>query len=304
MKKLVLLLVVLLIFISKGSSQISITTDGSLPHGSAMLDLKATDKGFLPPRMTSSQMNAITSPAEGLTIYNTTLRTLCWFDGSSWVCILQDGKSCGSINYGGKTYETVILGYQCWMKQNLNIGNRIDDISEQTNNAVIEKYCYGNVESNCDVFGGLYQWNEMMNWTASSNSNPSGIQGICPPGWHLPSDNEWCQLVTYIDQTINCSSTGWTGTDAGGKMKEPGITHWATPNTGATNSSHFTAFAGGLHVPGGGFNSLFSGAIFWSATEISSSNAWYLHLHTSSTQVYHNNDNQKLFGFSCRCLKD
>jgi uncharacterized protein (TIGR02145 family) len=276
----------------------------SSPVASAAVEINSSTTGFLPPRMTTTQMNAISSPAEGLTIYNTTLKTLCWYNGNSWTYVPQDGKSCGTINYEGKTYETVIIGFQCWIKQNLNIGNRIDDTAEQTDNTIIEKYCYDNIEANCNVYGGLYQWNEMMNWTTSSNSNPSQRQGICPSGWHLPSDVEWCQLETYLDPTMNCSATGWVGTDVGGKLKESGTSHWAGPNSGASDISNFSALPGGYRGPGGGFNTLIVSAVFWTTAENSSTNSWYRHLHSSSAQVYRNNDNPKSFGFSCRCVKD
>jgi uncharacterized protein (TIGR02145 family) len=131
------------------------------------------------------------------------------------------------------------------MAQNLNVGTRINGSVNQTNNGSIEKYCYNDLESNCDIYGGMYHWNEFMNYTSSSNSNPSGRQGICPSGWHVPSDAEWCQLELYLDATVVCEATELRGTDAGGQMKEAGTAHWASPNTGATNSSGFTALPGG-----------------------------------------------------------
>ena len=87
------------------------------------------------------------------------------------------------------------------MKQNLNIGTRIDGSQDQTNNLVIEKYCYNNDEANCNVYGGLYQWNELMNYAPSSDANPSSCPGICPTGWHFPSDAEWCMVTQYLDPT-------------------------------------------------------------------------------------------------------
>ena len=72
-----------------------------------------------------------------------------------------------SILYGGQTYSIVSIGTQCWMAENLNVGTRIDDPANQTNNSTLEKYCYDNLESNCDVYGGLYQWNEMMQYVTT-----------------------------------------------------------------------------------------------------------------------------------------
>jgi uncharacterized protein (TIGR02145 family) len=262
------------------------------PSGSAMVDISSTSKGFLPPRMTSVQMNLIASPVEGLTIYNTTIKSLCWFDGTNWTHN-SDGKSCGTLVYEGKSYATFVIGFQCWMAQNLNVGTRINGTVNQTSNGTIEKYCYNDDEANCNVYGGLYQWDEYMNYTASGSSNPSGSQGICPTGWHVPSDAEWSALTTLLGgESV-----------AGGKVKEVGTTHWLSPNTGATNSSGFTALPGALRYTGGGFDALAGYAYFWSSTEGSSANAWSRSLYFNSAQVS-GDDLNKTYGFSGRCSKD
>ena len=69
------------------------------------------------------------------------------------------------------------------MAQNLNVGTKISGSSEQINNGIIEKYCYYNDENNCNVYGALYQWDEAMRY-----STTEGVKGICPSGWHLPTD--------------------------------------------------------------------------------------------------------------------
>jgi uncharacterized protein (TIGR02145 family) len=142
-----------------------------------------------------------------------------------------------------------------------------------------------------------------MNYTTSSNSIPSGRQGICPTGWHIPSDAEWCQMELYLDATINCSATGYRGTDAGGKLKETGTTHWTSPNTGATNSSGFTAFPGGFRNTDGSFPGLAEDGNTWSSTENSSSNGWFRNLGYEYSSVYRDNY-LKTYGFSGRCVKD
>ena len=98
-----------------------------------------------------------------------------------------------SVTHMGQTYGTILIGTQCWFKENLNVGNKINYTINQTNNAIVEKYCYDNLESKCDVYGGLYQWNEMMQY-----SNTPGIQGICPFGWHLPTNQEWTILSNNL----------------------------------------------------------------------------------------------------------
>jgi uncharacterized protein (TIGR02145 family) len=199
----------------------------------------------------------------------------------------------------GQVYSTVQIGTQCWMAKNMNVGTMIMGVNNQTNNGIIEKHCYENSAVKCDVYGGLYQWNEMMQYVTTP-----GVMGICPPtgGWHLPTDEEWCTLEQYIDPAINCSLTGWRGVDGGGKLKEAGTTHWASPNTGATNSSGFTALPGGRHGTDGNFYNETYYAYFWSSSE-SGSNAWGRSLYYNFATInrsYFSKD----YGYSVRCLKD
>ncbi|MEI7725514.1 MAG: FISUMP domain-containing protein [Bacteroidota bacterium] len=285
-------------------SQIAVSNDGSQPDNSAMLEVKSTDRGLLLPRMTNTQMNAIPSPAAGLMVFNTTLNLLYWFNGTSWdMGGNRDGKSCGTVTYGGKTYNSVIIGVQCWMTENLNIGTAIPGSQNQADNGVIEKYCAYDNQPNCDTYGGVYQWSEMMNYTGSSTSNPSGRQGICPSGWHVPSDAEFCQVESYLDATVLCGSTGWRGTDGGGKMKETGNGYWTIPNAGATNASGFKALPGGDRGSSGSFYDLRYYAYFWSATGTKTGNAWYRAMSFDNAQVDRHALSEN-YGFSIRCCKD
>ncbi len=117
--------------------------------------------------------------------------------------------SCGDTlndTRDGQNYNTVQIGDQCWMAENLNVGTMIDGSDDQTQQTpeVIEKYCYDNNTANCDTYGGLYQWNEMMHYTTQE-----GAQGICPAGWHVPTDGEWCTLTQVVDATVNCNMSGY-----------------------------------------------------------------------------------------------
>jgi len=97
----------------------------------------------------------------------------------------------------GKKYPTVQIGNQCWLAANLNAGTMVMALANanvQINNSVIEKFCYDNDSLNCDTLGGLYQWDEMMDYTSTQ-----GIQGICPDSWHLPSVSEWDTLFAQFD---------------------------------------------------------------------------------------------------------
>ena len=207
-----------------------------------------------------------------------------------WIC----GKPIP--DFEGNLYNTILIGAQCWMEENLNIGTMISGSTPQTGNGIIEKYCYADDVANCSVYGGLYQWGEMMQYS-------TGTQGICPDGWHLPDGNDWCTLEQYVDSTINCSSAGWRGIDGGGKLKETGTTHWASPNTGATNSSGFTGLPGGYRTLNGTFIGITGLGNWWSTDGASSVNAWYRGLGFNLATVFSANDD-KSYGFSVRCVKD
>jgi uncharacterized protein (TIGR02145 family) len=194
-----------------------------------------------------------------------------------------------TLEYEGTTYNTIQIGTQCWLKENLNIGIRINGSQDQIDNGVIEKYCYNNLESNCDTYGGLYLWNEMMNY-----STTPGIMGICPVGWHIPTNNEWDILMNYLGgQSVS-----------GGPMKESGTTHWASPNTGATNSSGFTALPGGTwDWDDQMFYSLSQYGLFSSSTQTASTSAYYRYL-AYFTAIHGISDATKHAGRSVRCIKD
>ncbi len=289
-----------------GTGQVGIGT--STPESSALLEINSTEKGFLPPRMTTAQMNAIVSPAEGLTIYNTDKEGLCYYNSTQWKCM--DDQSLSNLLFiCGKTYldtetgysfSTVKIGSQCWMAENLNVGTRINGSQDQTNNNTIEKYCYNDSTTNCDTYGGLYQWDEMMQYVTTA-----GAKGICPNGWHLPTDNEWKTMEMYLGMSqAQADATGWRGTDEGGKLKETGTTHWHSPNTGATNSSGFTGLPGGYRGNDGSFYDLGTLGGWWSSTEGSGTNAWIRRLRYEYNKVYRYNYYKAAVGRSVRCLKD
>jgi uncharacterized protein (TIGR02145 family) len=292
MKTTIISLITIIVFAMQLQAQVAVNTDGTQPDNSAMLDVKSTSKGFIPPRMTKSQRDAISAAVKGLVIFNTTSATLNIYNGTYWANL--DGSPsdlwrCGqpfTDDRDGKTYNTVLINSQCWFAQNLNVGTRIDFSMTQTDNGVIEKYCNNNDETICDIYGGLYQWDELMQFVTIS-----GARGLCPTGWHIPAEAEWTTLTTFLGGSI----------EAGGKLKETGITHWAEPNTGATNSACFTAFGGGSgsHFGYGGVKHY---AYFWSSTE-SSPNAWEITLGYNFNHILTDNKD-KIAGYSCRCLHD
>ncbi|MBI9038755.1 MAG: right-handed parallel beta-helix repeat-containing protein [Bacteroidales bacterium] len=187
-----------------------------------------------------------------------------------------------------QTYETVQIGNQCWMAENLNIGTMINGSEEMTDNGVIEKYCYDNDPANCDEYGGLYQWNEMMEYTTNQS-----VQGVCPNGWHLPTEEELTDLTDFLGgESV-----------AGGKMKETGTTHWNSPNTAATNESGFTALPGSFRRADSSFIDLCYFGLFWSSSDVDINLAWYRLLsYKDGDFPYGYYD--KSYGFSSRCLQD
>ncbi|BDS13109.1 FISUMP domain-containing protein [Aureispira anguillae] len=182
-------------------------------------------------------------------------------------------------------YAVVQLGNQYWMAENLNynVGGSWLNPSNPT-----------------DAYGRLYDWTTVMNGASSSSSNPSGVQGICPNGWHLPSDEEWNELEISLgmatsDTSLINQDRGTHGTG----MKS--VTGWNSGGNG-TDSSGFNAFPAGAY--NGSYILFGDNAAFWSATEIGTPDAWSRMLTNTSTGVNRYGSNSKSYGLSCRCLKD
>jgi uncharacterized protein (TIGR02145 family) len=199
----------------------------------------------------------------------------------------------------GNVYKTVTLGKQVWMAENLRyLPSIVGPETSSTTTSYYYVYDYSGTDvnaakatSNYKTYGVLYNWTAAMAGSASNTKNPSGVQGVCPKGWHLPSDAEWTQLIDYLRGTSL----------AGGKLKETGTTHWTSPNNGATNQTGFTALPGGYCD--GTFHVVGIGGYWWSATEYDATDAWSL-----SLDNYTSNAGKsflyKALGFSIRCVKD
>lgn len=188
----------------------------------------------------------------------------------------------------GRQYHWVKIGPQVWMSENINIGVMIKAKKDQTNNGIIEKYCYNNDSVKCIFFGGLYQYDEM-----SQYDNKEGIKGICPQGWHVPTKSEWLALfISLGSETI-----------AGGKLKSTS-SEWFSPNQGATNSSGFSALPSGWRTMKKKDTDAFGiFTVFRSSSEGFSENPWVVVLDCDVEKV--DSDNlTKEAGFSVRCIKD
>ena len=205
-----------------------------------------------------------------------------------------------TITYEGQVYNTVLIGSQCWLKENLNVGTMINGNEGMTDNGTIEKYCYYNDPANCDTYGGLYQWDEIMQYTTTQ-----GVQGICPPDWHLPTDDEWKILEGTIDSQYLVGDPEWDDTllrgfDAGLNLKS--ASYWCSGGNG-TDEYGFTALPGGSLYSIGNFGYLGANGVFWSSTEGCTSHAWIRDLIYCYDEVSRS-DAHQLYGFSVRCLKD
>ncbi|MFH0733386.1 MAG: FISUMP domain-containing protein [bacterium] len=190
-------------------------------------------------------------------------------------------------DYDGNRYKTVKIGNQIWMAENLRSIHYSDGTP-------IPYYIYNNDNANLLIYGRLYSSSAVLKGAASSNTNPSNVQGIAPNGWHLPSKAEWQELADYLGG-INA---------AGGKMKEVGTTHWITPNAGATNESGFNALPAGMHDFSGIFQWIGDHCAFASSTTIPSEYAvTSIMLQNSSAKMtigtFHPDD-----AVSVRCVKN
>ncbi|MCD4679592.1 MAG: hypothetical protein K8S00_04325 [Bacteroidales bacterium] len=279
-------------------------------------------------------LNLIGGWVEGSTIYIAAHATVvngiqtesAWgngtpFPGNNWSMYFEctpPSWTCGDPivdERDGQSYNTVLIGDQCWMAENLAYLPQVDhkeDGSEDSpgNYYYVYEYApYGANESeeianakntfNYNTYGVLYNWPAAMAGANSSSSIPSGIQGACPDGWHLPSDAEW----TVLTDNLGGASV------AGGEMKETGTTHWIAPNTGATNNSGFTALPAGIRsghpLEVGRFKLRTRNTYIWSSTDESSSYPYALYrLMVYNYAKVYGFPLYQSYGFSVRCVKD
>jgi uncharacterized protein (TIGR02145 family) len=190
------------------------------------------------------------------------------------------------------------------MAENLNVGTMKYGYESQTNNGQIEKYCYNNDMDSCTTYGGLYQWDEMMQYTYDT-----AVQGICPKNWHIPTDHEWKILEGTVDSYYGVgdpiwNNVEWRGSDVGGNLKETGTSHWNEPNAGATNSSGFTALPGGYRSTGNTFYNQGHDGLYWTSSQYNESYAYGRLIIYYDDRVARYYDYIKEYGFSVRCVQD
>jgi len=192
------------------------------------------------------------------------------------------------------SYSYVTIGTQVWMTHNLKARryqnvNKIGTTTPATLDLTAEvtpkyQWAYDGDETNVDTYGRLYTW------YAATDSRK-----ICPAGWHVPTDEEWTELISM-------EAMGGEGV-GGGKLKETGTIHWITPNTGATNETGFTALPGGYRDGDGTYYFVGTTGFWWNSTEEFSPLAYFWSMNFSNSGVVRINYIKQL-GFSVRCLRD
>ena len=221
-------------------------------------------------------------------------------------------------DFDNNVYNTVKIGNQCWMRENLRSTHYTDGtpipLGATTSTTTAYRYNPNNNSSIVATHGYLYNWPAVMNGQSSSSANPSGVQGICPTGWHVPSDAEWGQLVNYMGNYAQysygsqyssynnttsyfvakalASTEGWNGSTG---------TYVIGNNLSLNNASGFSALPVGNY--NGSYSYFGSYAYYWSANESNSSNAYYMSLGYDGYGVSRNSYN-KYNGYSVRCLRD
>jgi len=276
------------------------------PDPSAKLEITSTNSGFLPPRMTTAERNAIANPAAGLQIYNTTTDCLEIFSKGRWqkmFCGVDDTATIVDstllTDIDGHTYPTVKICDQTWMSKNLDVahyrnGDTIPQVTNnnQWSNLTIGAWRWYNNDS--ATYGSVY--GRLYNWYAVNDP-----RGIAPAGWHVPSDGEWNQLVKCVDPNADTTTIGWLNTNAGGSLKS--IVGWNNGGNG-TDSLGFKALPGGyINSNGSLFNIGISGS-WWSNTMNGNAYAWYRTIGYESARINKNDFGEKALGFSVRCIKD
>jgi uncharacterized protein (TIGR02145 family) len=209
------------------------------------------------------------------------------------------GNSQTVTDIDGNVYNTIIIGTQIWMKENLKVTHyrnsiQIPNVTNATawSSLTTGARCYYNNDSatNNNIYGGLYNW-----YSVNDTCN------ICPNGWHVPSDAEWNIMEKHLDNTVDTTDTGPVGTDIGDQLKESGTSHWASGNYG-TNSSNFTALPGASRGEGG-FGGISYFGLWWTATAYGVTDALGRYLENNFSiigkAIYHYVD-----GLSVRCIMD
>jgi len=291
----------------------NITSDGGAPISASGICWSTfqdptTSTNFTTDGNTSSFSSNLTGLTANTTYYvwayaTNSLGTAYGSEVSFTTSVVEPQSGVFTDNRDGHTYKWIKIGTQVWMAENLAYLPSVSP-SSSGSESLPYYYVYGyegtsvssaKASSNYNTFGVLYNWPAAMVGETSSNSIPSGVKGISPQGWHLPSKNEFIVLSNFLGgQSI-----------AGGKMKEIGTLNWDSPNAGANNESGFSALPSGTRFRSGYFTYLGFLGEFWTSTLDNYTEATFFGLQSDSSGLsvgatYLGNQ----FGSSIRCIKD
>jgi uncharacterized protein (TIGR02145 family) len=201
----------------------------------------------------------------------------------------------------GGYYRTVKIGSQCWLRDNLNVGGMIVGSVAQSNNSILEKYCFDDIIGSCQIYGGLYQWGEAMQYSLIENS-----QGICPLGCHIPSDSEFHILEAILstppgDSNCNPNRSGDGCSPAGDKLKA--AADCSVVGGSNCGSSGFSGLIAGRRDIDASFNLDDVAGVFWSSSALGTE-AWSRYLYTVDATLSRSPWNSWDTGFSIRCVQN
>ena len=214
-------------------------------------------------------------------------------------------------DYDGNVYNTVQIGTQCWMKENLKTSHYADGtyipVADTISHSISYRYFPEGDSSNVSTYGCLYNWAAVMNGNSASSAVPSNVQGVCPTGWHVPSAAEWIVMQDYVGAQNDCqcghrsdliakalsSTTAWESSTI---YCSPGYLPMYN------NASGFSALPAGYYY-GGGYSVLGREAWFWSTDEVGVNGAAYRNIQNYLAN-FQEAGISNYFGLSVRCLKD
>lgn len=296
-----------------------------------------------------SGLGEFTSNIAGLAV-NTTYYVCAYATNSAGtaygeVLTITPGVSCPGTptvtDYDGNTYNTVQIGTQCWMKENLKTTHYSNGVNIPLGNGLLGSttngyfYYPNNETTNKSLYGLLYNWAAVMNGADTTNLIPSGVQGVCPTGWHVPSDNEFVVLVDYLHDNSEylcgtnqnylakslADSIGWrwTSSDSSQYQYQAGFSCFVGNHQSMNNSTSFSARPAGRAYAGTeswATNTTYSGyseyTYFWTTTSMSYISSSYttnrstygLYFASAEIETPYYLNSSRLYGLSVRCLKD
>ncbi len=228
--------------------------------------------------------------------------------------IIQENTDSTVHDADGNIYTPVTIGEQTWLKENMKTtsytsGTPLQDGRNAGNldYDTLSKYyfSYDNQDSNISAYGRLYTWPAAMGGDLSTNANPSGVQGICPEGYHLPSDSEWMQLEIFLGMSAEeVLKNKARGDNEGGMLKQTGTTYWLDPNNGATDAFGFSAMPAGERFWSGIYYDKGKRGSYWSSTKFQHNAAWQRWFYHEHGRICRFDFNRISVGSSVRCLKN